>query len=157
MKHILLVVVLLISLSGVTYGQQYNGVNFKVTRMKLEENRHKFVEKNLMMTKELSDDFWPLYKRYRTNVKIVDEKTISLIKIYAEHYSQDTITNEKAAQLMSEFMALDKRRLTLKDQYIKIFSAKLPEKLVWRFFHIESNLDTMIKNSYISQIPMVNL
>lgn len=155
-KLFFLSVALLISLPLFTYAQEHtNSDYFEVSGMKLENKRTKYIKQHLPMKEELSSVFWPLYKKYRNHVKTINERTIALIKIYAESYNQDNVTNEKAALLMAEFLELDKQRLILKVKYIELFSAKFPEKLVWRFFHIESNLDTMIRNAYINQIPIV--
>lgn len=157
-KFIMLFTIVLLSYSGFSSAQQNNDdENFNVSRLILAKNRIKYIEQNLPMTEELSKLFWPIYKDYQSQVKTINERVIVLIKVYADNYNQDAITNEKASLLMADFMEVDKQRLALKAKYIKIFSAKLPAKLVWRYFHIESNLDTMINNSYISQIPMVNL
>lgn len=135
---------------------QQSNESFDIDRQELEKNRIAAVKNNLKLTPELSVVFWPIYDDYRSDVQLLDNKSIDLIKQYADYYNKNLISNEIATKLMTEFMQLDQKRLNLKVRYVRIFTNKLPSKIVWRYFHIENNLDTSIKNSYINQIPLVN-
>lgn len=137
--------------------QYYNDDMFAASKIELEKNRIKYVQKKLGLDSALSNDFWALYKSYRAKIIVLNERTILLLKNYAEASNTNTITNEKANKFMDEFMLLDERRLMVKSKCKDEFLTKLPAKVVWRFFHIESNLDTMIDNAYIDQVPLVNL
>lgn len=159
MKNLQIITLLLIgAISSICYSQKNElGNDFEIKRSKLEVNRTEHIAKNLTISDELATIFWPLHQEYRDAVKGITEKTLDMIKLYASDYNQDMVSNKKAMHLMTEFLELDRQRIELKALYMKKFTVKLPAKLVWRYFHISNNLDTMVRYSYISQIPIVKL
>ncbi|TQV85959.1 hypothetical protein [Aliikangiella coralliicola] len=140
--------------TGISASDNFNEV-LQLDRAKLELKRENFIAKTLMLSTDESKQFWPLYKEYRKAVSNIDTKTIQLLKDYAKSYNNNEVSNEIANRLMSEFLQVDLSRINLKARYMKKFTKKLPAKLVWRYFHAENNLDTMIRYAYISQIPLV--
>lgn len=154
--YIITISVILFSQNGIAK-QNIFEESFTKSKIKLEKNRLKYVEEHLTLTGKLAADFWPIYKDYREKITVLNERAFILLKIYSKDYNNNKISNNKAEVLMNEFMALDSQRLKVKAIYIDEFLHTLPAKVVWRFFHIENNLDTMINNAYINQIPLVNI
>tara|TARA_B110000196_G_C21136764_1_gene661529 strand:+ start:848 stop:1318 length:471 start_codon:yes stop_codon:yes gene_type:complete len=155
MKEIIFIVFYLLTINF-AYSQSYDK-NLDIDRVKLEQNREVFIKKNINLMQPQAVIFWPIYHNYRSEVELINTETILLLKEYARHHRTDSVSQKLAQKFMRAFMSLDQQRLNLKNKYVNLMSEKLPVKLVWRFFHIESNFDASIEYSYIYQIPLVNL
>lgn len=108
-------------------------------------------------TMELSADeaaiFWPLYKQYEAELKVLGDERLSIITEYADNI--DTLADEKAKDLITRAVALEGKEHALKERYLAEFLALLPAKVVARFFQIESRINNLIDLELSGQIPLV--
>src|SRR5512139_2170705 len=72
---------------------------------------------NLGLTEEESARFWPIYDEYEAKVKPLQDRLAANINNFAEKY--DTLTEEDAAAILKEKMAIEKAREELKQKYTK--------------------------------------
>jgi hypothetical protein len=130
---------------------------FEIDRAKLEIKRRAFVENKLTLSNRQKKHFWSLYEEYRADISKVDDRAIKLTKYYArlKNKNKNEISEKQAEKLLEGFLELDRKRVELKQLHAKRLNNFFSTKLVWRFFHIESNLDATINYAYISQIPII--
>ncbi|MCW8878225.1 MAG: hypothetical protein OQJ89_09300 [Kangiellaceae bacterium] len=153
-------IVLVVSLVGLSFFSSLGSAKskdkeFNEVRQQMEINRKKLIKKEITLDESQTKTFWGLYKEYRKAMTKVDDDALIVTERYAKLHNSNTVTNEKAASLMNQYLELEERRLKVKKNFIKKFSKALPAKTVWRFFHLEENINTQIKNAYIDQIPLV--
>ena len=153
-------IVLVVSLLGLSFFSSLGSAKaqdkeFNEVRQQMEINRKKLIKKEIALDESQAKTFWGLYKEYRKAMTKVDDDALIVTERYAKLHNSNTVTNEKAASLMNQYLELEERRLKMKKKFIKKFSKDLPAKTVWRFFHLEENINTQIKNAYIDQIPLV--
>ena len=111
----------------------------------------------LAKTMELSAEeaalFWPVYKQYEAEAKVLGDERLAIITDYADNI--DTLTDEKAGDLITRAVALEGEEHALKERYLKEFLAVLPAKVVARFFQVEARINNLIDLELSTQIPLV--
>lgn len=111
----------------------------------------------LAKTMELSADeaalFWPVYKQYEAEAKVLGDERLAIITDYADNI--DTLTDDKARDLITRAIGLEGKEHALKERYLKEFLAVLPAKVVARFFQVEARINNLIDLELSTQIPLV--
>ena len=97
--------------------------------------------------------FWPVYKEYEAEVKALGDEQLAIITDYAENF--ETLTDEKAKDLITRAIALEGKEHALKERYLERFLAVLPAKVVARFFQVDNRINTLIDLELSSEIPLV--
>lgn len=121
-------------------------------RMVVRSNRKKVVAAGLDLTTEENQKFWPLYAEYRDSVAKVGDRVSALIMDYAKNYQ--TLTDDQAAKLISDYQAMDQDRMNLRTTYMKKFGEFLPPKKLMRYFQTENKLDAIMNYDLAGEIPL---
>jgi hypothetical protein len=124
----------------------------EITRADIQADRQALVASNLPLTDEQAKVFWPLYRQYREEMQTIGDRLVNLIENYGQTY--DSLTDEQAAQMMNEYLKLQKDSLAIKNKYLPRFTKILPEKTVMRFYQIENKMDLIVLLAVSSQIPL---
>ncbi len=125
----------------------------QIARNLTEQSRQATVAANLPLTEAQAKAFWPVYLKYRQDVTKQNERLGALIKTYSKEY--DSMTDAAAKELTRTYLDIDKRRLELKEQYLKKFEKVLPASLVARAMQTEQKLDAMQAFTIARSIPLV--
>ena len=78
----------------------------------------------------------------------------SLIAAYAANF--ETMTDAKADAFFKDLLAIDRDRLTVREDVPKV-RAVLPAQKAARFFQIENKLDAIVNVVLASEIPLVRV
>jgi hypothetical protein len=122
-------------------------------RATIQADRQAIVAEALPLTEEQAKAFWPLFREYRTEMEKLGDRAVDLMIDYGK--SMDTLTDEKAAALLDEYLAIQRDELKVKQAWLPKFRKVLPGKTVTRFYQIESKLDTLLRFEAAAQIPLV--
>jgi hypothetical protein len=157
MKWMRLVWVLLIcsfALTALTaFAQEPSKGTMDAVRDSLKAQRKAFIGVNMQLTDAEDAKFWPVYESYQKDLEKINEKIAGMIVDYARNY--DTLTNEKAGELLRTNLALEGELLKLKESYLPKFSAALPPKKVTRYYQIENKIQAVIRYDLAEKIPLV--
>ncbi|MHC4686586.1 MAG: hypothetical protein ACYTEW_20075, partial [Planctomycetota bacterium] len=96
--------------------------------------------------------FWPVYDKYQDELFRVNRKTGQVVMKFAAAYK--SLTDDKAKELMREYLAVEKERVKLKESYMKKFEKVLPPKKVMRYLQVENKLDIMARYELSKGIPL---
>jgi hypothetical protein len=97
--------------------------------------------------------FWPIYKTYDADLTKLGDQKLALIKEYADNY--DSMTDEKADELVEKTFALvSARNALLKNCYEQVKS-KMGAKTAARFVQVEHQLVMIIDLQIASELPAV--
>ena len=97
--------------------------------------------------------FWPVYEAYQMELDKLNERTMNLIKEYAEYYKY--LTDKKAQMLLTEFFAIREEKLKLRKSYVDKFTGVLSLKKVFRYYQVENKLETIVRYDMAREIPLV--
>lgn len=152
MRTIVVATTLMLAWVGAAGAQQETG-EVQSARADIHAARTKLVAANLPLTEEEGAKFWPLYNEYRGEVSKLNDRSLALIKDFAASY--DSMSDEKASDLLKQQMAIDEDRLKLKKSYLGKFEKVLPQKKVARYYQIERKLDASVQYEAAKTIPLV--
>ncbi len=125
----------------------------ELMRKDVRAEKADIVAKTMELNAEEAALFWPVYKQYEAEAKVLGDERLAIITDYADNI--DTLTEEKAKDLITRAVALEGKEHSLKERYLKEFLAVLPAKVVARFFQVDSRINNLIDLELSSQIPLV--
>jgi len=125
----------------------------ELTNDVIKAKKKQIVGANMQLTEEEQKEFWPLYDAYQTELSKIEDQQIALIAMYAENYQN--MTDEKAQELLDQFLAVDDEALKVRRAHVKKFLKVLPAKRVARYFQVENKLNAIVNYDLARGIPLV--
>jgi hypothetical protein len=81
------------------------------------------------------------------------DRRVRLITDFIAH--RDTMSEEQAAKLTEEALAIEKARIAVKEDYVSKMSKILSARTVARFFQIDNKLDVVVEAELAARIPLI--
>jgi hypothetical protein len=119
----------------------------------IRANRKALVAVNLELSAEEAGRFWPLYGRYQREINAIGDRVAAIIEDYSGSFRD--LSNDKALQLMEDFLAAEAERVQVRRAYLGEFGKILPGRTVARFYQIENKMDAVIRYDLAATIPVV--
>lgn len=119
----------------------------------IRANRKALVATNLGLNADESAKFWPIYDRYQQQMNAVGDRIAKVVEDYTANFTN--LSNEKAMELMKEYLAAEQERLKIRETFLPEFAQVLPGRTVARFFQIENKMDAVIRYDLAATIPVV--
>ncbi len=146
-----LVFVLVFVLAGtVAYAQEGY---IELLRSDVKTKKVAIITKVMQFTDEEANAFWPTYREYEFELAKIGDEKLELIKDYAQNY--ETMTDEKAEELIRAVFKLEGKRTKLKKKYFRKFDRVLPSKTVAKFFQLENQILLLIDLQIASNLPLI--
>jgi hypothetical protein len=146
-----LVFVLVFVLAGtVAYAQE---AYIELLRSDVKTKKVAIITKVMQFTDEEANAFWPMYREYEFELAKIGDEKLELIKDYAQNY--ETMTDEKAEELIRGVFKLEGKRTKLKKKYFRKFDRVLPAKTVAKFFQLENQILLLIDLQIASNLPLI--
>jgi len=154
MRKVLLVALMIVCCSFVSsvFAQSATDED-EIIRSALQTEKKAIVAANMGFTEAESQAFWPLYEEYQKGLREITERTATFLRGYARDYN--TMTDDKARELLKEYLFAAKERLALDKKFMKKFAKVLPVKKVTRFYQVEYKLEAIVKYEFAKAIPLV--
>jgi hypothetical protein len=144
--------VLLLIFSTTTFAQTALDEQIALARQSAHTDRQVVLMGNMHFTAEESAEFWPAWKEYRAAVAANGDRTLALIRDFAENYEQ--MSNLKADQLLTDSFSIKMQNLVVKQQFAKKIGEFLPAQKVMRVIQIENKLDAAEQMQLAAEIPL---
>jgi len=122
-------------------------------RADIQKDRNAIVGAAMDLTDKQTGPFWELYTQYRAARKPAADRIAALIAEYAK--TMDTMTDAQAGKLLTEMLSIQKQEAATKADWAVKFQAKLPGKVVARFFQVDNKLDAIIMFQLAAEVPLV--
>lgn len=119
----------------------------------IRANRKALVAVNLNLGEAEAAQFWPLYERYQKEMNVFGDRLVSVIEDYDANFRN--LSNEKAMQLMEDYLTIEADRVKLRRSYLGEFAKILPGRTVARFYQIENKMDAVIRYDIAATIPVI--
>ena len=149
----MLFAITLVAGAGPSWAQEHSHTaELEITRADIQADRKALVAANVTLSEEQAAAFWPLYREYRVEMDKVGDGVIGLITNYADNYN--TLDDEQAADLVKQFLNLQKKAGEVRKKYVSRFSKIVPGKTLMRFYQIENKLDTIVMAAVAEEIPL---
>jgi hypothetical protein len=154
-KTVQIISILLICLwVAPAFTQDPSPQSMEILRDAAKSNKKALVALNLKLTDTEGKVFWPIYESYQKDIAKVNERLINLIKDYAKEYKARSLTDEKAKQLISDYIVIEEDLLKLKKSYLEKVSAVIPDKKMMTYFQLENKIQAIIRFDVAINIPL---
>ena len=149
MKKLLLIIVFVL-VASIGYAQE---AYIELLRSDVKTKKVAIITEVMQFTNEEANAFWPVYREYEFELTKIGDGRLELIKDYAQNY--ETMTDEKAKELIQKALKLEGRRTKLKRKYFRKFDKVLPSKTVAKFFQLENQINLLIDLQIASELPLI--
>jgi len=99
--------------------------------------------------------FWELYNEYNSKLSQTQNQRVALIKNFAQNY--ETMTDEKADEIMKSFFKYQQEIIKLKKSYYGRFKKILPSSKTARYFQLENKIQALVDAELAMQIPLIEI
>src|SRR5271154_5234135 len=123
----------------------------KMLRAEIGQDRRDIVAAAMLLTPSEGKTFWPLYDQYRAEMHTLGDRRVRLITDFIAH--RETMSEDEAAKLTEEALAIEKARIAVKEDYVSKMSKALSARTVARFFQIDNKLDVVVDAELAARIP----
>lgn len=131
----------------------YADASIELQRSHIREQKREVVKKAIALTPEQEKSFWPIYDKYESDLKKLNDDRYAMIKDYAANY--ETMTDAKADELITRAMDFANKRLALRKGYLDEAHKVIPAKTVARLFQLEHQMDMVIDLQIASEVPLI--
>ena len=129
--------------------------NMDVLREKVQKDKKLLVAANLGLTGSEAKLFWPIYEEYQTILHELNRRIQRLLESYAKAHNSKTLTNEKARNLIREYLSIETDETKLKGAYIPKLNMVLPAKKVARYIQIENKIRAVFNYDLAAAVPLI--
>jgi hypothetical protein len=107
------------------------------------------------LTEAEAKNFWPVYEEYQKDLQKIDQRLLNLLQSYAADYRNKSLTDEKAKQLLDEWIAIDNDDAKRRASYVSKVMKALPPKKAARYLQIENEYRILLRYDLAVTVPLV--
>jgi hypothetical protein len=127
--------------------------NLEILVSTLQANKKAMVAVNLGLEDAEAKAFWPVYDRYESDLASVSDRMAVLVEDYTVNFT--TMSDDQAAKIVKDFLALERERADVREKYLKDFSGALPGRKLARFYQIENKIHAVLRYELARGIPVI--
>jgi hypothetical protein len=146
---------MLLGLAPLASAQDKPGNNLEGVHAKLKADKKLIVSKYMELTDSEAKNFWPVYEEYQKDLQKINKRLLNLLESYAADYQNNSLTDEKAKNLLDEWIAIEnddaKRRASYAPKVMKV----LPAKKAARYLQIENEYRILERYDLAAIVPLV--
>ena len=132
-----------------------NKEEIELTRATIKLQRKQIIAKNMQLNSFEKDKFWAVYRNFQDKMNAIDDREVKLITGYADALKTGGLSDQKALDMLNEYLSIERGKLIVKQSFVEKFQAVLPSRKVTRFFQLENKLEAIINFELARQIPLV--
>ncbi|GKS70070.1 hypothetical protein W03_20740 [Nitrosomonas sp. PY1] len=129
--------------------------NMKILQEKISADKKLLVAENMDLTDAEAKGFWPIYDAYQKDLQKINDQLAKVINEYAIIYNANTLTNEKARQLLDEVFKVDTAEIQLKQSYVPKLAKVLSGVKTVRYIQIENKIRALDRYEITKMIPLM--
>ena len=129
--------------------------NMESVHEKLKADKKLIVTKYMELTDAEAKKFWPVYEEYQKDLQKINERLLNMLQSYAADYRDKSLTDEKAKQLLDEWIAIDNDDAKRRASYVPKMMKVLPPKKAARYLQIENEYRILLKYDLAVTVPLV--
>ena len=136
-----------------SFAQDKPADTMQLVRDKLKAGKKVLIADNMQLSDSEAKAFWPVYESYQRDLAEVNDRIGKVIDDYAASY--ETMTDEAAAKLVAEVVAVEADRTKLMQSYLPRFQQMLPAKKVARYYQLENKIRAVLNYELATSIPLL--
>jgi len=143
---------LLLAFASTASAQTALDQQIELVRQTANTDRKAILMGNMEFNDSETAEFWPAWKKYRAAISANGDRTLALIRNFAENY--EAMTDQKANELLTDSFSIQMQNLVVKQQFAQEIDKFLPAQKVMRVIQIENKLDAAIQMQLSAEIPL---
>jgi lysophospholipase L1-like esterase len=149
MKKLFLILALFLTTSA--FAQNVDDF-IQLLKSDVQSNKIAIITEVMNFTNQQSEKFWPIYNEFSNELSKLSDKRVANIKDFAANY--DSLTADKANELIENSFEYQKDRLDLNEDYYGTFAEALGPIVAAKFMQLEHQIQLIIDLSINSNLPL---
>ena len=129
--------------------------NMEILVAKLKADKKLLVAQTVGLTDAEGKAFWPVYDACQAELEGINKRLKSGIEGYAKDYNAGTMTDAKAAALVTEVFAIDEALLASRKSCAAKLNGVIPATKIARYVQVENKIRAQINYDLAAAIPFV--
>jgi hypothetical protein len=129
--------------------------NMEILKAKLKADKKLLVAQTVGLTDAEGKAFWPIYDGCQAELEIVNKRLKNGITAYAKDFNAGTMTDAKAAVMLTEMFAIDDALLASKKSCAAKLNGVIPATKITRYVQVENKIRAQINYDLAASIPFV--
>ena len=129
--------------------------NMEILAAKIKADKKLLVAQTVGLTDAEGKAFWPVYDACQAELEGVNKRLKTGIEGYAKDYNAGTMTDAKAAALVSEVFAIDEALLASRKSCAAKLNGVIPATKIARYVQVENKIRAQINYELAAAIPFV--
>lgn len=159
-QHICVLLIFL-SLMGASAGpvlaQSPNrDVQLATARELINAGREEAITAEMQFTAQQAMAFWPVYKKYRSELAVIQDRYLDLVVDYVGDYYDYTLTEGDADRILTDYFDIESKILKIRKRYVRQFRKFLPAARVMRLYQLENKIDAEVNAALAQTVPLMD-
>ena len=129
--------------------------NMEILAAKIKADKKLLVAQTVGLTDAEGKAFWPIYDACQAELEGVNKRLKTGIEGYAKDYNAGTMTDAKAAAMVTEMFAIDEALLASKKSCAGKLNGVIPATKIARYVQVENKIRAQINYDLAAAIPFV--
>jgi len=129
--------------------------NMEILAAKIKADKKLLVAQTVGLTDAEGKAFWPIYDACQAELEGVNKRLKTGIEGYAKDYNAGTMTDAKAAAMVTEMFAIDEALLASKKSCAGKLKGVIPATKIARYVQVENKIRAQINYDLAAAIPFV--
>ena len=129
--------------------------NMQILVEKLKADKKLLVAETVGLTDAEGKAFWPIYDACQAELGGINNRLKNLITAYAKDFNAGTMTDPKAAAMLTEMFAIDEALLASKKSCAAKLNGVIPATKIARYVQVENKIRAQINYDLAASIPFV--
>jgi len=125
----------------------------ELLRSDLKTQKKAVIAEAMELDESQSEKFWLIYRAYEFEGAKLTDARIGIIKEYAANF--ETLTDEKADELIMQSYDFDEDRLDLSKKYYKKIKEALGARKAGKFSQLINRLNMLIDIQIAAELPLI--
>ena len=113
-----------------------------------------FLLKEMKLSKEEEQAFWPLYERYSAEMRVITDRYFVVVAEYVGRYNQGEIDDAAANKLIDSYFKVRLEILQFRQSYVSKFREVMSGVSVARFYQLENKVQAEVDAALAVGIPL---
>jgi hypothetical protein len=129
--------------------------NMEILAAKIKADKKLIVAQTVGVTDAEGKAFWPIYDACQAELQAINKRLKTGIEGYAKEYNAATMTDAKAAAMLTEMFAIDEALLASKKSCAAKLNGVIPATKIARYVQVENKIRAQINYELAASIPFV--
>jgi hypothetical protein len=122
-------------------------------RADLRAERAALVEEEMQFTEEEAAVFWPVFKKYESELRRINSERLTLVAKYAENYAD--MSESVADAIVRKSLELDIKEAYVRKEYFREFKHVLTPTRAAKFLQLDGLLNLLVRAQVASSLPFI--